>query len=960
MIRIVTGLTLVLSISILLTKLDLTMQTIDITKKLDIIKSALEWEQNVPQSERLSYRQRLINIRRELKKIQYAVAERPSVAAFGESQMGKSYLVSALMSTPSKPFCVTDGSNSYNFIDEINPSSPNSTIEATGVITRFTTEDNNRNIPSGYLRAQLLSVSDVVLMLCEAYYNQVDYSHESILDTELINNTLNGIIPSVASLDAKVLSVDDIADIQEYLQNSSIQKKCHAVLSSNLFNYITMNIDKLGNAQVLSLMKLLWNNNIDINRVFDDLMSVYSELGYSNDIYVRFDSVLKKHGTLLDVARLDEMYGTPEVVGSEYTPSAQVLVGSNLEQKTLKKSFFSALIAELTFNLPKELNNNRDFLKDLDILDFPGARRPEQIKEGKLNEGKYLSTVLRRGKVSYLFNKYSSSKRISTLMFCHNNNQSAESTMGALLTNWVNKTIGESPLKRETFIKKSQVSPLFIIGTWFNKDLDYQNEITGNPDRLNERWQRRFNVVLEKEVLKSVGDSDHWFNNWTNTLAPFQNIYMLRDFKYSTGIFKGYDPDSGSSESEAAVIAKYPEYLQDLRMSFITNEFVRTHFAVPSQAWDEAASVGQDGTSRIISGLCSIAPNVSNARNEKFSNDYSNQVKNLISLLEQYYHPDSSDEQLKLAKKLAGSTCLMIDKLNGQDPYFFSNFLDKMMFKESEIYEVVHKQLLGAKEEIPMSGVESSIFMGAGLDSTLPREENISRLCDYLGVDDEEECRSALIDEDVDMDNLLSHCQMVSSRAGNLVAVIENLWHEKFLIERCSEKFKDVFPAISGIVSNLWSLYQMLQVHGCLESKINTYLQSLDQDVSVGIISDYLAMQLNSFVNSFGYDFMTEEIKQNIIKQNEQLHLNLNDSILNIQDKNEGVTLLADLYTQQERLSQPGFNSQDRQFLLRFPQYSKMWKWQQQLRVGYIYSCSLPDYDVKANEALKKIIDAIK
>ena len=170
---------------------------------------------------------------------------------------------------------------------------------------------------------------------------------------------------------------------------------------------------------------------------------------------------------------------------AEYLPDTDVVLPSKRSLNT-KKSFLSALSAELYFVLPGRIINEHPFLKDLDILDFPGARRPEKIKAATLSEGNNLPTIFRRGKVSYLFNKYSSAKRINSRMFCHNNNQSAESTMSFVLNNWVSKNLGSTPEERERFISKSVVSPLFMISTWFNKDLDYHEEIKGQSD-LGER-----------------------------------------------------------------------------------------------------------------------------------------------------------------------------------------------------------------------------------------------------------------------------------------------------------------------------------------------------------------------------------------------------------------------------------------------------------------------------------------
>ncbi len=932
------------------------MNSTDIVKRIDTIQQSLRWKGNVPTTEQLTFQERLINLRREYKKIKFALDERPSVAAFGESQMGKSYLVSAMLSSPNVPFRVTDGTTSYHFIDEINPSSPNSTIEATGVITRFTTLQ--RPVPKAFLRAQLLSVADLILVLCEAYYNQVDYSHSTIIGSEEINSIIEQFAVNTSKGNC-VLSEDDILDIREYLQTSTIQKKCHSLLNSNFFDFMLVNISKLSMEQFSSLVKLMWNNSTEINRLYDDLIATYSSISFNQDVFVEFKSVLKKHGTLLDVARLDEMYGNPEVCGDEFIPVVNILVGEQNDHTVqLKKSFFSALIAELTFMLPTSATDERDFLNYIDILDFPGARRPEQIKETKLSEGKNLSTILRRGKVSYLFFKYSKSKRITSLLFCHNNNQSAESTMGTVLTDWVLNNVGDSPVKRNGFIESAGISPLFIIGTWFNKDLEYQNETRG-VSNLNERWQRRFNVVLEKEVLKS-GDPTHWFNQWSSASKPFANIFMLRDFKYSTMIFKGYNPEESQAELGIIVNDKYPTFLEDVGQSFIENSFVKLHFDNPSKSWDDAATVGNDGTRPIIAGLCQLAPNAATAREEKLSKDYASLNKRFVAILEQYYHPEETNSQLKQAKKQAGEACLLLDRRLGNDPYFFGRTLNKLMISQTELFELVHKQILGAELPTPMSSEETSIYMGAGLDAETSREDNIMRLCDYLGVEDEEECREALTEQGIDIEKLLTQSKMVNSCENSLVTTVEELWHQDFLAKRCISALKDIYDPIDMIVNKLWTLYKLLNIHEILVEQVRKYMRELSQEASIGIIADYLAMQLNAFVNSFGYDFIPENERGKINAKNNQLHLGIKEDILSESNMNEGLQLLADLDKKNEILTKEGFSRDGRVFLARFPQYKSIWQWQQQLRVGYIYACQLPDYDPRANAELGNIISTIK
>ena len=98
---------------------DITIHNVD--KQIEVINSALLWaEKYRPNTFQFD---ELKKHRRKLKKIRFALAENCSAAAFGESQVGKSYVMSSLLSTEKSQFRVSDGKEgSYSFIDELNPS----------------------------------------------------------------------------------------------------------------------------------------------------------------------------------------------------------------------------------------------------------------------------------------------------------------------------------------------------------------------------------------------------------------------------------------------------------------------------------------------------------------------------------------------------------------------------------------------------------------------------------------------------------------------------------------------------------------------------------------------------------------------------------------------------------------------------------------------------------------------
>ena len=939
------------------------MKTI-IEQQLQAIEKALRWAPNVPEAEQLQFRQDLINIRRELNKVRYAVEEHCSTAAFGESQMGKSYLISAMLSKPGEAFCVTDTSTGtkYNFINEINPSAPGSTVEATGLVTRFTANNDDTNIPQGYLKIRLLTVVDLILILSESYYTQiVDYDNNKILRTADINERLTRM--QLGDLQEKtLLTEDDILDIEEYMRSLLMYNRAILnIVDSEFFSFLLKNVRRMSEEQILSTVTFLWDNNEDISRLFRDLVNAYREIDFSENIYVPFKSVLRKHGTMLDVARLNEMYCKPENEPSEYIPMTDVRTpgGRNLQTK---KSFLSALSAELYFVLPANVVEEHPFLKDLDILDFPGARRPEKIKAASLSEGNNLSTAFRRGKVSYLFNKYSAAKRINSLMFCHNNNQSAESTMSYILNSWVNKNLGATPQEREAIISKSKVSPLFIISTWFNKDLVYHDEVKGRAD-LDERWRRRFNTVLEGEVLKSPSDegNDHWFNNWTSK-PYFDNIFMLRDYKFSKEFYAGYHPgpDNRSPELEPIVNPAYPDFMLDLKKSFCADEFVKKHFADPEEAWEEAATINKDGTVRIIGALNAIAPNLDEARETKFSTDIKALISKLRALLENYYHTSDIAEEVRKAKKQARRANMQIDSQIGQDPFFFGTLIDAMMLDESKVRELIHSMLVNYKAQPKMSGKESQIFMSAGLSSENSRKQNEDLLLEYTASDTLEECQQALAEMGVDMTRLLATKQLQVGVAESVVDAVESFWYDETLSHYAVSVIKDKVDSISGIVSTLFRLYKQLNVKADWIVKVDEYIQDYGTEGAVEVVSDYLSMMFNRLSTSFGYDYFDADKRRSIAEKNQRFNLQLREALLENCVTNTSVELIADLDKQKTILQHNAFKAEDKEFLNRFPQYNSVWQWEERMKVGYAYSCELPDFDPIANEELGNILNEIK
>src|SRR5690554_2735835 len=112
-----------------------------INKKLDIIEKANSWVRDTDTMKgpkgTAAYRN-FVNFRRQLNKKKYALEDNPAAAIYGESQVGKSYLVSSLLSRKGESFNVIDGNgNEYDFIRKVNPAGGG--VESTSLVTRFST-----------------------------------------------------------------------------------------------------------------------------------------------------------------------------------------------------------------------------------------------------------------------------------------------------------------------------------------------------------------------------------------------------------------------------------------------------------------------------------------------------------------------------------------------------------------------------------------------------------------------------------------------------------------------------------------------------------------------------------------------------------------------------------------------------------------------------------------------------
>ena len=129
-----------------------------------------------------------------------------------------------------------------------------------------------------------------------------------------------------------------------------------------------------------------------------------------------------------------------------------------------------------------------------------------------------VSQLILRGKVAYLFERYTDSQEMNILIMCTpSNTQSEVNDVGPVLERWINKTQGES-----AEIRYGRKPGLLWAVTKF--DIRIQDKLTTTEENLKISWGS--DGLLKQTILERFGHYD-WFKNWSGD-KPFNNMFLVR------------------------------------------------------------------------------------------------------------------------------------------------------------------------------------------------------------------------------------------------------------------------------------------------------------------------------------------------------------------------------------------------------------------------------------------------
>lgn len=965
-------------------------------KNIDL---ALDWLNRGTSGQYESRRLDLLEERRRLRRLRRSLCEKPAVAAFGESQKGKSYLIGNLLQKDKRPFTVRSGATGedVNFVASVNPIG--NKREATGVVTRFTSfgADSERYIPEYPVIIKLLSAADIATILADGYVNDLkDYQTYTV---EQLNQTAASITERYGGrqiLSEPIITEDDVLDIKQYLSTFA-QSATSALRTSAYFDSLAQAARRIPVEELPGVLKYLWHENEVLTALYGRLLDALRRMGFSNEIYASLEDV-RHYGdnknTPMSVDCLNEL--DLDVPKRLMDVMLRRPSGGMKRVEGLPKCEISALCAETVYRIdghflngsesyfceatPSEEGNmhpesiakltalvEKDMFHHLDLLDFPGARSRLKLMEEFLDNfdrdaGASNSVqLLLRGKVAFLFNSYNENRAINILLFCHDHENPSVSDMYAMIDSWVQRYVGKTPEARSrTLDIYGGISPLFLVGTKFNIDMmESKQPEENNISALNQRWEGRFEKVVHRQVIK--GSDMQWFGNWIKQGETFKNTYLLRDFKFSdcsssgNNLYEGYEENAEHPSENRMRLT--PSFYSDLRATFVSNEWVRKFFADPALSWDVAATRNNDGSLFIIDNLTRASRSAVPARNRQMEREIEEARRKTLDSLQGLYVSEDAEEMLADNIRKGVSIMRELDFATNSDNYFFGHLLQALMMDEPQTLAEVHRiirspQLVATTsdwKEYEIIRRRCSDFSGCA-----DNDARWQRLIDRYFFRDREDASAFLSRHGVDQEVLFSGNFRRKNNSTVIADALVGRWCEKIT----SQSFRNELIADSGfdpavfsdLTENICNAALHSPLRDVMEQSIAEYVNIVNvANVNENLVADLLASHINAFVSDLGASYLTEEEKENARKISDSRGLGI-FNYMERQRKSE--------YTEEEIASL--FDSLHDNDTALTPSFEVQYNsWLERMMLSFISHAELPDYDKEANRQIGVILENI-
>ncbi|MCV4263516.1 putative virulence factor [Pseudomonas capsici] len=555
------------------------------------------------------------------------------IGFFGLSQAGKSYLISALAADHKGQLLTQFGTQSLDFIKHVNPVGGGK--EATGLVTRFTRRADPGKDPQFPVELRLFREVEIAIILANAWFEDFDHQrlNSQITDAH-IDALLQRFEDHTATQPTPGVNSDDVVLLWDYLEHN--YPNAVRPLNARYWQRVVKLAPRLSVRERAQLFSLLWGGINKMTETYEQLATALHRLGLAETVFAPITALVSQRdgqmvqtNSIINVDILSRLGGSGDSA-LEVRPAHEANLGAPV---SVSRAELAALTNELIFRLDNEPANS--IVNSVDLLDFPGYRSRQKLmsideasevdSSGATNNP--VAKLLLRGKVAYLFERYTNEQEMNALVMCTSSfKQSEVVSVGPVLRSWIDKTQGASAQERDGrasgLIWALTMCDGFIGGA-------LNGEIVQFPESCDN--------MLKLTMIERFGNEE-WMKQWGNT--PFKNTYLVRKPRFKTSFI-----DLSADGEELGFNDSSRVALQALQEAFGNNELVKRHVAEPLDAWQAMLKLNDGGMSRFSNAFTPVAK--IDFKLQRISEQLEDLMVKLLPRLEEYYEAGGEDERAK-------------------------------------------------------------------------------------------------------------------------------------------------------------------------------------------------------------------------------------------------------------------------------------------------------------------------
>ena len=477
-------------------------------------------------------------------------------------------------------------------------------------------------------------------ILANAFIHDFDQER---FDWQFDERKINDLLTSLASRrrPSRVPGVteDDVVSLWDYLNQHA--EKSQRQMAQRYWPQAVLLAPWLSTDDRARLFSVLWGEVPELTNAYAGFAQTLQRFDNAREVWAPLSTLVSEENGQL--VQRDSIMNVDMLERLNKDSDVQVAVcpvheGQAGAPVTLSLAELTALTVEL--HIPLMSSTREEIFETVDLLDFPGYRGRLGVKSMDdirravdSEDSNPLAQLILRGKVAYLFERYTENQEMNVLVVCTaSDKQSDVKDVGGVLDAWIRHTQGANAT-----VRGARLPGLVWALTMFDKRIT--DGLTRDEANLRQFWG--YGGMIKMAMTERFSQYE-WMQEWQQGQA-FNNTFLVRKPRQQTSFIRLRGGDEAEFDAENA-----PQ-MALMRKTFLEDDAVARYIAEPADAWDAMLKLNNGGMERMAAYLAQVArPEIKLERIAEQLDDIRHEL--VEGGLGNWYQPEGDEEVAKKAR----------------------------------------------------------------------------------------------------------------------------------------------------------------------------------------------------------------------------------------------------------------------------------------------------------------------